>query len=144
MGLSARLFLIDDNDGLHRLPNVTFARMNRDPAVVRLAQFAGLRVRMADLVVELYERQPVRVVRATYGILGFDGDGRFLSSAFDRQQAALVDQALAPLAARREGPVTVVEAASRFVAQGGRWVPSRALERRIEAAALGRIGCPRL
>ena len=144
MGLSGRIFLVDENDGLHRLPNATFDRMLRDPRSCRLARFAGARVRMADLVVELRQRQPVRVVRATFHILRFDGDGCFMASVFDRQQRALVELAIAPGIGEREGPANVVEAADRFVAQGGRWVPSIALGRRIEAAALGRLKFPRL
>ncbi len=101
-------------------------------------------MRMADLVVELRQRQPVRIVRATFYILSFDGDGCFMASVFDRQQRALVELAIAPAIGEREGPANVVEAADRFVAQGGRWVPSRSLGRRIEAAALGRLKCPRL
>jgi hypothetical protein len=42
----------------------------------------------------------------------------------------------------REG--TVVDAANRFVAQGGLWTPSRALQRRIDATALGQVKCARL
>jgi hypothetical protein len=67
-----------------------------------------------------------------------------MASVFDRQQRALVELAIAPVIGQSEGPANVVEAAERFVAQGGRWVPSRSLERRIEEAALGRLKCPRL
>jgi len=144
MGLSGRIFLVDENDALHRLLNATFDQMLREPRSCRLARFARARVRMADLVVELRQRQPVRVVRATFHILSFDGDGCFMASVFDRQQRALVELAIAPGIGEREGPANVVEAADRFVAQGGRWVPSRSLGRRIEAAALGRLKCPRL
>lgn len=143
MGLSARLFLLDGEDRLYRLPNAAFARMLREPQSVRLARFAGQRARLADLVIELHARQPVRVVRATYGLLGFDEEGRFEARAFDRQQAALADAALAGLLPRPAPAATVIEAASRFLVQGARWSPARALQRRIEAAALGRIGCPR-
>jgi hypothetical protein len=144
MGLSGRIFLLDENDGLHRLPNPAFEQMLQDPRGCRLARFAGARVRMAHLVVELRDRQPLRVVRATFHILSFDGDGYFMASVFDRQQRALVELAIAPVIGQSEGPANVVEAAERFVAQGGRWVPSRSLERRIEEAALGRLKCPRL
>jgi hypothetical protein len=144
MGLSGRIFLVDENDGLYRLPNATFEQMLQDPRSCRLARFAGARVRMADLVVELRRRQPVRVVRATFHILSFDGDGCFKASVFDRQQRALVELAIAPGIGEHAGPANVVEAAERFVAQGGRWVPSRSLGHRIEAAALGRLKCPRL
>ena len=144
MGLSGRIFLLDENDGLHRLPNPAFEQMLQDPRACRLARFAGARVRMAHLVVELRDRQPLRVVRATFHILSFDGDGCFMASVFDRQQRALVELAIAPVIGQSERPANVVEAAERFVAQGGRWVPSRSLERRIEEAALGRLKCPRL
>jgi hypothetical protein len=40
--------------------------------------------------------------------------------------------------------VSVVDAATRFVAQGGRWVPSKTLQRLIDAAALGQVKCMRL
>jgi hypothetical protein len=38
----------------------------------------------------------------------------------------------------------VVDAATRFVARGGSWEPDRPLMRRIEAAALGHLPCPRV
>jgi hypothetical protein len=51
---------------------------------------------------------------------------------------------LAPLIAKAGSAATVVDAANRFVAQGGRWAPSRTLARLIDEAALGRVKCPRL
>jgi len=38
----------------------------------------------------------------------------------------------------------VVDAGSRFVAQGGRWQPSPSLEQEILRAALGELKCERL
>jgi hypothetical protein len=38
----------------------------------------------------------------------------------------------------------VVDATNRFVAQGGRWTPSRTLQRLIDAAALEQVKCTRL
>lgn len=144
MGVSCRMFLLDENDGLHCLPNTTFSRMLRDSTRYSFARFAGSRVGMADIVVELRGRQPLRVVRTTFNILSFDEEGRFEASTFERHQFARVELALAPLLLERESGTIVVQAASRFLAQGGRWQPSRMLARRIEAAALGRLKCPRL
>jgi hypothetical protein len=76
--------------------------------------------------------------------LSFDGDGCFMASVFDRQQRALVELAIAPVIGASEGPANVVEAADRFVVQGGRWAPSIELERRMEAAALGRLKFPHM
>ena len=63
MGLTSRLFLLHQSDGLYRLPSTKFEQMLRDPTSHRFARFAGSRVRMADVVVELCNRQAIRVVR---------------------------------------------------------------------------------
>ncbi|MBI3915421.1 MAG: hypothetical protein HY322_00240 [Betaproteobacteria bacterium] len=99
---------------------------------------------MAEVVVECLDRQAIRVIWTTFGLLTFDGEGRFRSSAFDRHQRARAELALTPLIAEPGSAATVVDAANRFVAQGGRWAPSRTLARLIDEAALGRVKCPRL
>jgi hypothetical protein len=138
------MFLVDQNDGLYRLPNTKFDLMLRDPSSYPIPRFAGARVRMTDVIVELLDRQPIRVVWTTFGILTFGEDGCFDPSTFDRHQRARAELALAPLTAESDGTATVVDAAMQFVAQGGRWAPSRALARRIDEAALDRANCVRL
>ncbi len=144
MGLSYRRFLIARDDGLYRLPNTTFDRMLRDPANHRLTIFAGQRVRMADLIVELADGGPRRVVRSTFSVLAFDDEGGIDTARFEGQQFALAESALAPAFAVQERDDTVVDAAHRFVAHGGAWTPSSSLARSIEEAALGRLPCRRL
>jgi hypothetical protein len=144
MGMSGRMFLIDQDDELYRLPNFKFDQMLRDPTSHRLPRFAGARLRMASLVVELLNRQPIRVVWITFSFLSFDDKGYFDSRAFDRHQRARAELAWAPVFAEPEGITSVVDATTRFVAQGGRWAPSSALARRIDEAALGELKCTRL
>ena len=138
------MFLLDQNDGLYRLPGAKFNQMLRDPTSCRLTCFAGARVRMADVAVELLNRQPIRVVWNTFGFLAFDDEGYFDSDAFDHHQRARAELALAPLTAAPKGAAMIVDATPRFVAQGGRWKPTRTLQRLIDEAALGRVKCPRL
>ena len=143
MGLSFRMFLLDQDDGLYRLAGTKFEKILRNPTSCRLPRFAGTRVRMTDVAVELWKRKPVRVVWIAFGFLSFDRDGFFDSPAFKRHQRARAELGLAqPIAAGSSG--TIVDAANRFVAQGGLWAPSRTLQRRIDAAALGQITCTRL
>lgn len=97
MGLSCRLFLLDQDNGLYRLPNTTFDQMLRDPTSHCWPDFAGTRMRMTDVVVELLDRQPIRVVWITFGVVSFDSHGYFDQGAFDRQQRARAELALAPL-----------------------------------------------
>ena len=95
MGLSCRMFLLDQNDSLVCLPSTKFERMLRDPKSLRFPHFAGTRVRMVDVVVELRNRQAIGVW-TTFGLLAFDDEGYFDASAFDRHQRARAELALAP------------------------------------------------
>jgi len=106
--------------------------------------FAGQRVRTAEVIVELVGRAPVAVVRTTFAILTFDGEGRIVPSKLRRQQFALAELALAPVLATSRSTETVVDATNRFVAQGGSWAPSSSLASAIDDTALGRRKCRRL
>jgi len=118
-GLLYRTYLITQDNQIRRLPNAKPSQMLRDPGSHRLPGFAGQRVRMASVVVELVARVPMRIVRKTFAILAFDGEGRTDAERFGRQQFALAESALATALAGPETNATVVVgAASRFVAQG--------------------------
>ena len=138
------MFLLDQDDGLYRLPNTKFEQMLRDPRIHRLLRFAATRVRMTEVVVELLHHRPIRVVWTTFGFLTFDDDGYFDAGAFERHQRARAELGLALPIAENRRAATLVDAATRFVAKGGRWAPSRTLQRRIDAAALGQLKCTRL
>ncbi len=141
MPLSFRRFLLDRDDTLYR---TTFDRMLRNPKSHGLPRFAGQRVRMANVAVELMDRQPVRVVRTTFSILTFNSKGFLDPAAFEHYQQARAELALAPAPVPRARHANVVPATQRFVDQGGRWAPSVVVAKLIERAALERMKCPRL
>ena len=120
MGISCRMFLLDQDDGLYRLPSTKFNQMLRDPTSCRVTLLSGALVRMTDVAVELLNRQPIRVVWNTFGFLALDDEGYFDSDTFDHHQRARAELALAPLAAESKGAAIIVDATTRFVAQGGR------------------------
>ena len=144
MGLAQRIFLVDAEDRLLRLPGAKFDRMLRQPASNRLAQFAGQRVKMASITVEFDAGEPVRVVRRTFAVLDFDRSGALEIDRFGRQQAARFVAWLAPVPRETKRAAGVVDAASHFVAQGGNWKPSASLGRAVDRAALGYEPCRRL
>ena len=144
MSVSSRRFLIAQDGVLYRLADATFTRMLRNPGSHAIAQLAGQRVRMASLIVELISGVPVRVVRSTFATLSFDDDGCMDSGKFTRQQWALAELAVDPALVETKDDETVLDAATRFVARGGRWRPSTSLARTINEAALGRIDCRQL
>ncbi len=142
---SARHFIVGPGDTLYRLASTKFSAMLDDPENHHLLRFAGQRVRFVDAIVELRDRVPCAVVRLVYEMLVFDAQGRFDSRTFERHNSALVDLLINPvLGQATTSDSEVVDASSRFIAQGGRWQPSPALAQRIRQAALGEIKCERL
>jgi hypothetical protein len=142
--LSCRMFVLDRYDALYRLPIQTFERMLQAPKKHLLPRFAASRVRLSDVAVELDGKRPVRVVWSTFDLLVFDDQGRLNVDAYERHQRACAELGLMPPLAGTTNGGTVVDAAQRFVVQGGCWVPSPLQLRRIGAAALGLVSCQRI
>ncbi len=142
---STRIYILGPDDTLYRLASATFSRMVDDPESHRLERFAGQRVRMAEVIMEVRNRAPYAVVRLVYEMLGFDAEGRLDRATFIRRNAALAELAIDPVVPRMvEAEKGVVDAGSRFVARGGFWHPSAVLEQDILRAALDAAPCKRL
>ena len=144
MGLSSRLFLLSADNTLHAMANAAFMRMLRQEAVARIPDFAGQRVRQASVIVEVMGGTPPRMVRYTFSILDINADGLLDVERLNTQQFARVDDPFAPARPALGTGAPIVDAASRFIARGGSWEPDQRLLRRIEAAALGQVACPRV
>jgi hypothetical protein len=138
MGFAYRKFIVNDDGTLTKLRSTIFDRLLRDPQHHFMPALAGKRVRMADIIVQLEDRRPIRVVRREYFIVSFDEAGRLDTTRFLKQQWALVESALDPVLAAPNDKDRILDAASRFIAQGGRWQPQAVLAQRIDDAALGR------
>ena len=138
MGFASRRFIVDDDGPLIRLRNTVFDRLLRDPQHYSMPALADKRARMADIIVQLADRRPIRVVRRVYFVVSFDEVGRLDTTRFIRHQWALAESALEPVLATRNHDARVLDASSRFIAQGGRWQPQADLAQRIDDAALGR------
>lgn len=93
---------------------------------------------MAEILVQLAERRPIRVVRRVYYVVSFDEAGRLDTGRFQEQQWALAEAALDRVFTVPGDDDRVLNAAARFVAQGGQWRPSSGLAQRIDDMALGK------
>ncbi len=148
MGISNRTFLLDQDDRLFRLAVAQFEKMLASPAQHRYPQFAGQRVRAAQVLVQLRGRKPSAIARTSFHILAFDANGCFDVATYLRQEFSRAELAISLVldaaASDTEPDTPVVEAAARFSARGGSWKPSRSLLRVIHDAALGELKCPRL
>ena len=144
MGLSSRLFLLGADDTLHALASTAFMRMLRREGAARIPDFAEQRVRQVSIVVEVVGGTPVHVVHWTFSILDIDADGLLDVERLCTQQSARVADPVEPASPAQGTKSPIVDAARRFIARGGSWEPDEHLLRRIEAAALGKVSCPRV
>ena len=77
MGLSLKVFIVEDDDTITRLPLARYERLlKRDPNE-RLPKYAGKRIRYALIVVDLVNRRQTEVVRDEFAYLDYDEEGRF-------------------------------------------------------------------
>lgn len=143
--LSSKVFLLSADDTLHALASTAFMRMLRQEDLARVPDFAGQRVRQASVVVQVVDGTPLRMVHSTFSILEVKPDGFLDVDRLKTQQIARLDVRFDPAGPTDEVAVgPVIDAAQRFVARGGSWEPDARLLRRIEAAALGQVSCPRV
>jgi hypothetical protein len=142
MSLASRAFLIFAADRIQRLYGADFQRLCSSTEWYA-PSLAGLRVQWASVVVELFDRHPVRIVQSTFAFMHFDARGALDVERMNREQVARFDVALSALTEPVAGSA-VVDATSRFAARGGTWTPDRALLARLDAAALGRSACARV
>jgi hypothetical protein len=96
MGLSIRIFIVEDDDTIKRLSLSRYERLlKRDPNE-RLLEYADKRVRYALIVVDLFNRRPIEIVKDEFGFLSFDDEGRLNLSELVKEESLAFDM-LAPL-----------------------------------------------
>ena len=144
---SFRFVLVNSNNEIFRLPQARFERMLSCPPRESLAEFAGQRVRAAEVVVQLENRRPVYVCRVVYHYLHFGQKGELDYDRYMKDEVTVVE-AGSPYFNLKPHDPKVIEAAQRFAARrrdhGVWWRPSLELEEAIIQAALGQRRCRRL
>ena len=66
MGLRIRIFIVEEDDTIKRLPLACYERLlNRDPNE-SLPKYTGQRVRYALIIVDLINRRPIEIVKDEY------------------------------------------------------------------------------
>ena len=142
MGLSLRIFLVDDDDSLRRLPLARYERLLRGEAGESLPQYAGRRVRYVLVSVDVVDRKPVEIVHIQYSTLAFDSKGRL--DQVDRKRKAKLAMDLLP-ALSGDDPEQVIDARHRFAKKRYdseyRWKPSLGIEAAIINAIFGSKRC---
>ena len=110
MGIICRRFIVDHEGKVFRLKSTTFERLMRDPLHHTMPALAGQRMRMAEILVELANRVPLRV----YFVVNFDLAGRLDTERLKRQHRALAESTLDHALAAPSDDDRVLDATSRF------------------------------
>ena len=139
MGLSLRIFLVNDDDSLKRLPLAKYQRMLRHKSRDCLPDYADKRVRYVMVVLDLLDREPVEILRIDYAFLKFDSKGR-IDQSEKKNEARLAMESLSAIGQEQESE-HLVDARHLFArkrySDRYKWEPSLELEEKIIGAVLG-------
>lgn len=125
-----RIFIINGDDSLRRLPNAKYERMLRCDPNEPLIQYAGKRIRYALVIVETENRKPNKIIRIQYSYMFFDSKG-FLDTQ-ERERGMQLGVNMVPPFVDEGKNSTVINAEYRFAKKRYKerylWTPSRELE----------------
>lgn len=137
--MSLRVFLIHDDDSIHRIPVSRFLRLYEGDRKECLPAYAGKRIRYALTAVDLADRKPVSLLHTEYGFLKFDSEG--FGDVGDRQEKDSTGVEMIDLGPEYLFSPKIVHAQHRFARKRyfdkHRWTPTEDLESKIMLTAWG-------
>ncbi len=140
MGTGLRIFLLNDDDSLERLPLAKFERLRRGDPKESLPQYVGKRVRYAFVVVEMENRRPVDIIMVQYSYLYFDSKGRI--DPVEREKEATLAVNMVPPSPKDRQIGEVINARHRFAKKHYErrytWTPTLEIVESIAAAIFGK------
>ena len=139
MGLGTRIFIVNDDDTLKRMPMKRYHRLFKRHPEERFLEYAGNRIRYVLVVLELKNRKPVEILRIQYSYLAFDRKGRLRED--ERERAARLSMEMTKPLLPEEESNHVIDAGYKFAKKKFdrefRWEPSAELETAIFKAIFG-------
>ena len=136
MGIACRVFFVDDNDSLQRIPMARLDRLLHFDRRESLQQYAGKRVRCAMVFLEVAGRQVLSISDANYFLLPFDDKGRIDKKEWEKGMRLGME--LLPSLHDEQYPQKAIDAQHRFANRRYehefKWKPSRKVEEAIVAA----------
>ena len=140
MGLSIRIFVIEEDDTIKHLPLARYERLlKRDPNE-SLPKYAGRRVRYALIVVDLINRRPIEIVKDEFAFLNFDDKGRLKTSEHEKEESLAFD--MLGFTSLEQQDKRVIDARHKFAKKRyfnkHRWEPSDKIIAAIGEAIFGK------
>jgi hypothetical protein len=133
MGLSLKVFIVNDDDTILPLSFARYERLIARNSKEVIPQFAEKRVRYGLAVVDLINRKPIEIVKIQYSYLSFDSEGR-IDSDFLKEESRLGLDILPPIL-KESNPQPVIDARHKFAQKRFdrqyKWEPSPEIESAI-------------
>lgn len=140
MGTGIRVFFVNEDETLKRIPLTRYERLLGADPEVRFQEYAGKRVRYALAILEFVNRKPVEIVSIQYSILSFDPSGRIDAGELEKEMK-LGFKMLQTSTADLYSP-NVINAKDRFAMKRYHdqytWTPSSEVERAVVEAIFGK------
>ena len=131
--MSLRIFIVNDDDSLKRLPLAKFERLRRGDPKEHLSEYAGKRMRYALVVLEMENRQPIGINLIQYSYLTIDSKGRI--DAAERERGARLALEMLPPISSENIDQNIIDAQHRFAKKQYdhqfTWEPSPEIEAAI-------------
>ena len=139
MGLGTRIFIVNDDDTLKRMPMKSNHRLFKRHPEEQFLEYANNRIRYVLVVLELKNRKPVEILRIQYSYLAFDQKGRLRED--ERARAARLSMEMIKPSLSEQESNHIINAGYKFAKKRFyrefRWEPSAELEAAIFKAIFG-------
>jgi len=139
MALGTRIFIVNDDDTLKRMPMKRYQRLFKRHPEEQFLEYANNRIRYVLVVLELKNRKPVEILRIQYSYLAFDQKGRLRED--ERERATRLSMEMIKPLPPEEESNHVIDAGYKFAKKRFdrefRWEPSAELEAAIFKAIFG-------
>jgi len=133
MGFGFRIYFIDEDDKITRIPLTRFEKIrDRDPKE-SISEYKNSRIRYAEIILELKNRKPISIARIVYGYLQFDSEGKVDKEFLNTEGQVAIS--MMPSIHLPGEPENVINASDRFAQKRFKdeftWTPSFELEQEI-------------
>lgn len=140
MGIGIRIYIVEDDNSLKRVPLNRFERMRRGVPGEALPQYSGRRMRSIYATIEMINRKPSDILRLDFSYLTFDSEGSLDRSEF-ATEARLTMNSLPPIKSANPKE-KVIDAEHKFAQKRYRdqflWSPTPEIEAAIITAIFGK------
>lgn len=136
MGIGIWIYLVNDDDSISRYPMNRFERLTRRNPEECLPEYAGKRVRYAEVAVQFHQREPTDILAIHYLFLTLDSEGRVDQAEEEKERRLVAEMMSFPGVRQRSGRVVDAQPlfAKRRFDQQYKWKPAHGLEAAIVEA----------